>query len=104
MSELTFCLFVCLFVLALVYSLSPIGIVLKVGRERARVGGGAAAQVDTSSTTTMTTMVSTKNNNMLSLGESGLPEDQDDAGDGQQERVLVVWARAALTKQGIGGL
>ena len=30
--------------------------------------------------------------------------DQDDAGDGQQERVLVVWARAALTKQGIGGL
>ena len=97
MSELTFCAFVCLFllalvysfspigivlfvrlcvcafVLALVYSLSPIGIVLKVGRERARVGGGAAAQVDTSSTTTMTTMVSTKNNNMLSLGESGLP-------------------------------
>ena len=104
MSELTFCLFVCLFVLALVYSLSPIGIVLKVGRERARVGGGAAAQVDTSSTTTMTTMVPTKNNNMLSLRESGLPEDQDDAGDGQQERVLVVWARAALTKQGIGGL
>ena len=91
MSELTFCAFVCLFVLALVYSLSPIGIVLKVGRERARVVGGAAAQVDTSSTTTMTTMVSTKkSNNMLSLGESGLPEDQDDAGDGQQERVLVV--------------
>ena len=90
MSELTFCAFVCLFLLALVYSFSPIGIVLKVGRERARVGGGAAAQVDTSSTTTMTTMVSTKNNNMLSLGESGLPEDQDEAGDGQQERVLVV--------------
>ena len=90
MSELTFCAFVCLFVLALVYSLSPIGIVLKVGRERARVVGGAGAQVDTSSTTTMTTMVPTKNNNMLSLRESGLPEDQDDAGDGQQERVLVV--------------
>ena len=90
MSELTFCLFVCLFVLALVYSLSPIGIVLKVGRERARVVGGAAAQVDTSSTTTMTTMVSTKSNNSLSLGESGLLQDQDEAGDGQQERVLVV--------------
>ena len=89
MSELTFCAFVCLFLFALVYSFSPIGIVLKVGRERARVFGGAVAQVDTSSTT-MTTMVPNKNNNMLSLGESGLPEDQDDAGDGQQERVLVV--------------
>ena len=77
---------------------------LKVGRERARVVGGAVAQVDTSSTTTMTTMVPTKSNNKLSLGESGLSQDQDEAGDGQQERVLVVWARAALTKQGIGGL
>ena len=77
--------------LAFVSSFSPVGIVLKVGRERARVVGGAVAQVDTSSTTTMTTMVSTKkSNNKLSLGESGLPEDQDDAGDGQQERVLVV--------------